>query len=43
VAPDGTGIEALATGGLAALSRVRGLVELYAQGKDASMKKAWWS
>jgi hypothetical protein len=43
VAPDGTGIEALVTGGLAALSRVRGLVELYAQGKDASMKKAWWS
>jgi hypothetical protein len=43
VAPKGIGIDALTRGGMAALARVKGQVELYAQGKDASLQKAWWS
>jgi hypothetical protein len=43
VAPKGIGIDALTRGGMASLSRVKGQVELYAQGKDASIQKAWWS
>ena len=43
IAPNGNGIDALASGGVAALSRVKGQVELYSQGKDASLQKAWWS
>ena len=43
VAPAGIGLDALATGGLAALSRVAGQVEVYAQGKDKLLNKAWWS
>jgi len=43
VAPGGKGIEARAAGGIAAMSRVNGQVELFAQSKDNTLLKAWWS
>ena len=44
VAPNDRGIEALASGRLAAaISRVSGQVEIYAQTKDKALNKAWWS
>jgi hypothetical protein len=43
VAPDGNGIDALASGGLVALSRLGGQVEIYAQSKNNDLQKAWWS
>jgi hypothetical protein len=43
LAPDGKGLDALASGGIAALSRVTGQVEVYAQTKDNAINKAWWS
>jgi hypothetical protein len=43
VAPDGKGIEARITGGIAAVSRVNGQVEIFAQSKDSSLVKTWWS
>ncbi|MBV9267988.1 MAG: hypothetical protein JO061_17600, partial [Acidobacteriaceae bacterium] len=38
-----SGIEIAADGALAALSRVSGQVEVYAQSKDGALWKAWWS
>ena len=44
VVPNGKGgVEALLTGGIAAVSRVSGLVEVFTQRKDGSLVKAWWS
>jgi len=43
VAPNGAGIEALTGGGIATVSRVSGQVEIYAQSRDRSLAKAWWS
>ena len=43
VAPDGDGVVTRAGSGLAALSRVSGQVEVYAQLDDGSLSKAWWS
>lgn len=44
VAPNGKGIEARLPGaGIAAVSRVSGLVEVFTQSKDGSLVKAWWS
>lgn len=43
LAPDGKGLDALASGGIAALSRVTGQVEVYAQTKNNAINKAWWS
>ncbi len=42
VAPNGKGIDALIAGGLAAVSRVNGQIEIYAQSKDRALVKAWW-
>jgi hypothetical protein len=43
VAPEGKGIEARTAGGLAAVSRVSGQIEIVAQSKDGSLVKTWWS
>jgi hypothetical protein len=43
VAPGGKGIEARTAGGIAAVSRVSGQVEIFAQSKDSSLVKTWWS
>jgi hypothetical protein len=43
VAPNGKGIEARTAGGIAAVSRVSGQIEVFAQSKDSSLVKAWWS
>jgi hypothetical protein len=43
VAIDGKGLDARAGGGIAAISRVRGQVEVFAQSKDGALFRAWWS
>jgi hypothetical protein len=43
VPPDAQNFEARAGSGIAAISRVKGQVELFAQDKDNHLFKAWWS
>jgi hypothetical protein len=43
VAADGQGIESRLGGGIAAVSRVSGQVEVIAQNKEDALLKAWWS
>ena len=43
VAIDGNGVTARNTAGLAAVSRVSGQAEVYAQTSDGGLSKAWWS
>lgn len=43
VAIDGKGVTARNTAGLAAVSRVSGQAEVYAQTSDGGLSKAWWS
>jgi len=43
IAPDGKGIVAQSATGIAAVSRVNGQIEIYAQSQDGALVKAWWS
>ena len=43
IAPDGGGIAAQTAAGVAAISRLAGEVEVFAQGTDGALAKAWWS
>ena len=43
IAPDGKGIMAQSAASIAAVSRVNGQIEIYAQSQDGALVKAWWS
>jgi hypothetical protein len=43
IQPDAQGFEPRAAGGIAAITRVNGQIELFAQGADNQIFKAWWS